>query len=190
MVKVLGVRVLSFNDKAIKRAVSATKRSVLSKGGSYIMWAARYLLRPAKRKAESEMTDDEMRDFSIRLSMWKRKGGKDSGKPRPKRPYKPSAPGQPPRVRPKSPLKRLLVYGWDPARESVVVGPRVFRKGEAPSVLEFGGRGMKYTWDIKQRKRRQIAVNVARRPFMGPALKSSLPALPPMWRNSIGPVRG
>lgn len=186
MVRVLGVKVVAFTDAAIKSAVRGAKRSVLAKGGYYVMQAARFLLRPARRKTEGELTDSERASFKAWRLRWHRSGGVGA---KPKRPYRASAPGEPPRVRPKSPLKRLLRFGWSPATESVVIGPMAWRKAKAPSVLEFGGRGEKSAWDADAKRKRTLRLDVKKRPFMGPALRKVAPTLPPMWRNSIGTVR-
>lgn len=186
MVQVLGVKLVSFTDAAIKSAVRGAKRSVLAKGGYYVMQAARFLLRPARRKTEGELTDAERVAFTAWRRRWHRSGG--SGV-KPRRPYRASAPGEPPRVRPKSPLKRLLRFGWSPATQTVVVGPMAYRKAKAPAVLEFGGTGEKSAWDADAKQRRVLKLNVKKRPFMGPALRKVAPTLPPMWRNSIGTVR-
>jgi hypothetical protein len=186
MVRISGVKIVSFTDAAIKTAVRGAKRSVLAKGGYYVMQAARFLLRPARRKSEAELTGVERRAFAAWRRRWLRGGGSGA---KPRRPFKPSAPGEPPRVRPASPLKRLLRFGWDSSSGTVVVGPIGFGKAKAPAVLEFGGTGERSTWDAAAKKRRAIKLNVKKRPFMGPALRKVAPALPAMWRNSIGTVR-
>ncbi len=76
-------------------------------------------------------------------------------------------------------LKRFIFFGYDNFEKSVVIGPvKLNAKGgnDIPEVLEFGGRSTNW----KKQK-----VDVAARPFMGPALKQELPKLPSMWANSI-----
>jgi len=108
---------------------------------------------------------------AARTSIRKRKASAPAGKP----PY--SHEGS---------LRRLILFGYDRAAESVVVGPVGFKKSTphpAPNVLEYGGetvvlsrRGGKLT----SRK-----VKIAARPFMAPALERERPKLPLLWRNSI-----
>lgn len=70
-------------------------------------------------------------------------------------------------------LRDQIFYGYDRAAESVVVGPRVFNRSDAPGVLEFGGRH-------PRTGRRYPA-----RPFMGPALERSEPKLASFWQDSV-----
>jgi len=53
---------------------------------------------------------------------------------------KPSPPGKPPTNRTGT-LKRFIFFGYDVTRESVLIGPALLsgKKGDAPSVLEYGG---------------------------------------------------
>ena len=94
-------------------------------------------------------------------------------------------PGAPPHSHEGS-LRRLILFGYDRANDSVVVGPVGFKKSEAPSVLEYGGdtvvlrrvggRGGKLT---------SQKVKIAPRPYMAPALEKERPKLPLLWRNSV-----
>jgi len=59
-------------------------------------------------------------------------------------------PGQPTHAHEGS-LRRLILFGYDRASDSVVVGPlRLNKPGEAPNVLEFGGRAT-----VERRRRRR-----------------------------------
>ena len=101
-----------------------------------------------------------------------------------------SLPGQPPRSHEGS-LRRLILFGFDRASDSVVVGPaRLNRPGEAPSTLEFGGRATVTRRRTRPRKdgKRVIEsrrVRIAARPYMGPALQKELPNIPKAWANSV-----
>jgi len=97
-------------------------------------------------------------------------------------------PGKPPRSHEGS-LRRRILFGFDRASDSVVVGPaRLNRPGDAPNVLEFGGRTT-----VKRRPRRKDGtrvieskrVRIAARPYMGPALTKELPNIPKAWANSV-----
>ncbi len=95
-------------------------------------------------------------------------------------------PGQPPRSHEGS-LRRLILFGFDRASESVVIGPaRLNRPGDAPNILEFGGRAT-VTRTRRDGKRVMTSkrVRIAARPYMGPALKKELPNIPKAWANSV-----
>jgi hypothetical protein len=92
-----------------------------------------------------------------------------------------SQPGSPPSSH-TGLLKKFIFFGYEPARKSVVIGPvRLSQngRGEAPSLLEYGG-AMK----IERRGIRKRA-KVRPRPFMGPAMDKEEPKLPAMWRDSV-----
>ena len=79
-------------------------------------------------------------------------------------------------------LKTFTFFGYGPAKRSVVIGPvRLSQKGrgEAPSLLEYGG-----TTKVEHRGNRKRA-KVRPRPFMGPAFEKEQPKLPAMWRDSV-----
>jgi len=89
-----------------------------------------------------------------------------------------SRPGEPPSSHEGS-LRRLIYFGYEPNRETVVIGPVRFGAGKAPALLERGGR---------TRLKRGNKVRIARyrpRPFMGPALQREAPKLAPLWERSI-----
>jgi len=94
---------------------------------------------------------------------------------------KASHPGQPPSSH-IGLLKKFIFFGYDPRKDSVIIGPvRLTKKGrgEAPSLLEYGGA----TTLKRDGKRRRARVR--RRPFMGPAFEKEEPKLPAMWRDSV-----
>ena len=79
-------------------------------------------------------------------------------------------------------LKKFIFFGYDPGRESVVIGPtRLDRRGqgEAPSLLEHGGQ----TTLVRRDKRERATYRA--RPYMGPAFEKEQPKLPAMWRDSV-----
>ena len=97
-------------------------------------------------------------------------------------------PGKPPRSHEGS-LRRLILFGFDRASDSVVVGPvKLNKPGEAPSVLELGGRTTVTRRRTRKDGKRVIEskrVRIAARPYMGPALKKELPNIPKAWANSV-----
>ena len=89
-----------------------------------------------------------------------------------------SKPGSPPSSH-TGLLKRFIWFGYDPQKESVVIGPiRLNRKrGDAPEALEYGGRS---------RLGPRRIVYIRERPFMRPAfVKEQNEHMPQMWYDSI-----
>ena len=94
---------------------------------------------------------------------------------------KSSTPGTPPSSH-TGLLKRFIFFGYDPQKRSVVIGPTRLtenNRGEAPSILEYGGRT---TVEANKKKTR---VRIRPRPFMGPAFEKEKTNLPSLWKNSI-----
>ena len=114
----------------------------------------------------------------------------------------PSAPGRPPRVV-TGHLRRLIFFGYDFAKASVVIGPTPFRgPAIAPRLLEEGGTtvakrdrfwragvGSNAKGQFTRGKWGRVAkgepIRVAPRPYMGPAFHKEIPSLPALWRDSI-----
>jgi len=90
-----------------------------------------------------------------------------------------SAPGKPPSSH-TGLLKRFILFGYDPAKRSVVIGPlRLTRRGrgDAPQALEEGGTSRMV------RRGRKKRVKIKARPFMGRAMRKT--PIVPLWRDSI-----
>ncbi|MBI5725212.1 MAG: hypothetical protein HZA50_14730 [Planctomycetes bacterium] len=91
-----------------------------------------------------------------------------------------SQPGQPPSSH-TGLLKRLIYFGYDTSRKSVVIGPTPLRsEAEAPPLLEYGGRARR-----KNRKGKTVIATYRARAFMGPAFEEEKKKLPELWQNSI-----
>lgn len=103
-------------------------------------------------------------------------------------------PGQPPAVH-EGQLRRFLFFAYDESSKSVIVGSAKLGKGEAPSIMEFGGRA---AFVVKERgrdergrftgraRRTKTRKQIKARPYMRPALKRVAPKIPALWANSIG----
>ncbi len=94
----------------------------------------------------------------------------------------PAPPGKPPHSH-TGLLKRFIFFGYDPASDSVVVGPVGFKRSTAPHVLEFGGKS-----EVRYRRRGKVVktrATIAERPYMGPALEKERPKLPKRWAGSV-----
>ncbi|TWT40518.1 hypothetical protein RAS1_42300 [Phycisphaerae bacterium RAS1] len=90
-----------------------------------------------------------------------------------------SRPGQPPSSH-SGLLRRWILFAYDPARKSVVIGAAALNgtrrlRNPVPSVLEFGG-------EARIGKR---SVSIAARPYMRPAYEKERPKLPRRWAASI-----
>lgn len=103
-----------------------------------------------------------------------------------------SRPGQPPFSHPPHLLRDKIFYAWDPATNSLVIGPAKLNKpGSAPATLEQGGEG---TILLRGRRRQDgsrepTVVRRARfkaRPYMAPALAKAAPKLAEMFRDQLG----
>jgi len=93
---------------------------------------------------------------------------------------KASQPGTPPSSH-TGLLKRLIFFGFDPVKRSVVIGPAPLRAAvEAPPLLEYGGRARR-----KNRKGKPVTATYKARAFMGPAFEKEKSKLPTLWANSV-----
>ena len=92
-----------------------------------------------------------------------------------------SAPGLPPSSH-VGLLKQFILFAYDPAHASVVIGPvRLNAKtsGDAPRLLEYGGSA------LRTRQGKLVRCQYRPRPFMAPSLAAEIGRLPPLWRDSI-----
>lgn len=94
-----------------------------------------------------------------------------------------SEPGKPPSSH-SGLLRRFIYFAYEPHLDTVVIGPeRLNKQGEAPRVLEHGGRTR-----ITRRRRGKVVrrrVTIKPRPFMGPALEKERPKLPKRWAGAV-----
>ena len=147
-----------FFDRAkVASAVDSATRKVLGRFGAFVRTAARSSIKKAPyltRKTRGK----ERTDFR----------------------HKSSRPGRPPYSQ-TGLLKKFIFFGYDPARQSVVIGPAALntKNTDAPKTLEHGGTT---TLDVGKRKKR---ITIKARPFMGPAFEKEKPKLPQMWQDSV-----
>ena len=128
------------------------------------------------RKAVMSAADRATRKVLSKFGAFVRQTAKQSIRKR----KKPAPPGQPPSSH-SGLLKKLIFFGYEPQKRSVVIGPARLREpvGDAPHALEHGGMSAVI---IGKRKRN---VKIAARPFMVPAFEKETSKLPSMWRDSI-----
>jgi hypothetical protein len=128
-------------------------------------------------KAVKKAVDRTTRRVFAKFGAFVRQTAKQSIRKR----NKPSQPGSPPSSH-TGLLNKFIWFGYDPAKRSVVIGPAQLsqnNRGEAPSLLEYGGMGM------VKRKGKRTKARIRARPFMGPAFAKEQKQLPALWANSI-----
>ena len=128
-------------------------------------------------KAVLSATDRATRRVLSKFGAYVRRSAKSSIRKR----KRVSRPGKPPSSH-TGLLKRFILFGYDPAKRSVVIGPvRLTHgaRGDAPSLLEYGGS----TALKKDGKRKRARFRA--RPYMGPAFEKEKNKLPQMWRDSV-----
>lgn len=128
-------------------------------------------------KAVKKAVDRTTRRVFSRFGAFVRQTAKRSIRKR----KKPSQPGSPPSSH-TGLLKKFIWFGYDPSKRSVVSGPSRLTKnnrGEAPSLLEYGGK------TTVKRKGKRTKIRIRAHPFMGPAFAKEQKQLPSLWANSI-----
>jgi hypothetical protein len=159
-------------DRAVVAAVKDAGKRILSRFGAFVRRDGRQSIKTTTRKTPGELTTQERASLERRMRLWA--AGRIAKKPLP--PFRTSRPGTPPLAHgAKSPI-RLILFAYDAAAQSVVVGPVAFgrRPGVATAALEYGG-------PTESNGRR---FSIAARPNMVPAFDSNLPHLR-AWRNSL-----
>jgi len=134
-------------------------------------------------KAVTSRVDKAARKVLSKFGAFVRTGAKHSIRKR----KAVSEPGSPPSSH-VGLLRRLIYFGYDPSRRSVVIGPTPLHlpagqaggTAEAPPLLEYGGKARR-----RGRKGRPVTSTYKARPFMGPAFEREKPKLPAMWASSI-----
>ncbi|MCE5327898.1 MAG: hypothetical protein LLG01_15940 [Planctomycetaceae bacterium] len=89
-----------------------------------------------------------------------------------------AAPGNPPSSH-VGLLRKLIYFGYDPSRRSVVIGPTPLHGAEVPPLLEYGGQAR------RKSRNRIVTATYRPHPFMGPAFEKEKPKLPAMWADSV-----
>jgi hypothetical protein len=129
------------------------------------------------RQAVISKVDAASRKVLSKFGAFVRRSAKSSIRKR----KKPAPPGSPPSSH-TGLLKKLIFFGYDPERQSVVIGPTRLNqegRGEAPPLLEYGGKATL----VRRGKKKRTTYKA--RPYMGPALEKEKPQLPAMWRGSV-----
>lgn len=178
-----------FNSPAVMARVDAARRKALSRGGAFVRTRAKSLIRYRKKPSAAGSPPSAHRaDGFTRWRVDRNTGAAVR--------------------RPVSPLKELVWFAYDPVRDTVVVGPAVFRAasnrtrpaaGTVPGLVEGGGTAVRRdppgrrtlvgkfggTFEVKTRGKVRVLAYKPR-PFMGPALSLERAALARLFRNAVG----
>ena len=138
------------------------------------------------REAVTGAVDKAARKVLSRFGAFVRRGAKSSIRKR----KRVSSPGEPPSSH-TGLLKRLIYFGYDRQRRSVVIGPQRLNQkvGDAPAALEYGASVSaplrRDKTRLPRRSRRRRRVKITARPYMRPAFQKEQPKLPAMWGGSV-----
>lgn len=177
---IAGAKKLFFDSQKVIRAVSAAERRVMIRIGGKIRVTAKRSIRKARQKKIGELTPAELKRFRQLQRIGRQKGFK------PRRPLKASEPGQPARARfggsaSNSPLRKNILFLYDSKRKSVIVGPaRMSKQGDAPHVLEHGGRARLTRGPDKGK-----SLKIDARPTMQLALAKVTPDIQKLWKDQV-----
>lgn len=116
-----------FTDRPVMRSLDRTKLRFFNRVGGGVRTVAKRSLRRAAQLPLAQLTEKSRWWYEVELAAWRR----GDRKTKPRRPEKTAQRGNPPllHMRPKSPLRELLLYSVAEDEKSVVIGPAQFRSG-------------------------------------------------------------
>jgi hypothetical protein len=160
-----------FDRDLVKRKLDAATRRVLSKFGAFVQRRDKSSLRyetGKRKKSAAGQTPVVHRSEKFTRQSKNRKTGQVTR-------------------RPASPLKELVFFAFDQARNSVVIGPEAFRNsklggGVVPPLVEYGGTGPFLDPETGERK----TGHWAPRPHLVPAFEVERQLqLPGLFANAL-----
>lgn len=159
------IRQFFFDRIKVANALEKGERKALSKFGAYVRRADQTSLRYRKTISAPGAPPSAHASQGFTRQRKNRKTGKVSRQP-------------------KSPLRELIYFAWDPAKKSVVIGPVPFKNskvgaGVAPKLIEEGGTGPGMSDGKRVTKRYHP------HPHTGPAFRKVLPQAPKMFKDQI-----
>ena len=156
---------LFFDRAFVIERIDAASRKAMSRGGAIVMRSARKSIKDGVVLARGRVKEGERRQVVERRT---------------------SKPGDPPFSQ-VGLLRDNILFAFDPASRSVVVGPaRLGKSTGAPETLEFGGTTVIERPPQRRDGRREKAtVRIAARPYMAPALAREASKLPEQLRNTV-----
>jgi hypothetical protein len=160
-----------FDRDAVQSVINRNERRYLIRSGSYIRTSAmNSIKRPPKPKKKKRLRGG---------SAFEELAGSQS--------LRNSAPGNPP-FNQTGRLKYGILYGYNQASRSVVIGPKKLGGGGGVNLLtalEYGGN-VKWKWKDPLTKKKETGTRYLKaRPFMRPALDNSRNKLMEFWKQSI-----
>lgn len=154
-----GAKKLFFDRKEVRDALDKGTRKALSKFGSFVRTGSRRSIRNAPMadaKTGAILKGRRKKGVAVRQAV--------------------SQPGKPPFSH-TGLLRKFILFGFDAAAKSVVIGPILAAsESGAPQSLEEGGT---------TRTRRGKVVTIRPRPYMAPAFKAELPKAAQMFKDAI-----
>jgi len=161
-------------DKVLRKAKNA-KKAILSRAGARLRQWARRSIRPRKPGVYSRPGSPPYSHVESQHRALNRKRKKAGAAP----------------VSLGFQGIRHILYGYDPSRDTVIVGPISNGRTSKPATrtLEFGGTVNVMVRKRSSRGRRSERVRrsakIAPRPYMRPAMHAIAPSLPKMWQGAI-----
>lgn len=157
-------KLLFFDRRAVTDPAEKAKLRNLSKFGSFVMTSARQSIKDRPGASPPGTPPHAHTAFVVAQP-----GLTKAGKPKKRKKF--------------YPFKASILFGYDAARDTTVVGPQ-FRSGSrrnptVPQSLEFGGSAS------IQSRGKTVSARFRPRPFMGPALEKNVPKFAGMFRSSI-----
>lgn len=154
-----------FDRLKVANALERAEKRALSKFGAYVRRADQTSIRYRKKSSAAGSPPSAHASQGFTRQRKNRKTGAVSRQP-------------------KSPLRELIFFAWDPAKKSVVIGPVPFNNskvgaGVAPKLIEEGGTGPGMS-DGKRVMKRYAA-----RPHTGPAFRKVLPQAAKLFKDQI-----
>ena len=160
------IKSLFFDRAKVLRAVNAARRKALSKAGAFIRETAKRSIkeRVGRSAPPGHPPYSPVGAKRRRINQQRKREGKA--------PIRGGFKG----------IKHIL-FGYDPAAESVVIGPVGLQGSNVPNVLEFGG-----TSTVSRFRNGRLVderVRISPHPYMGPALEKERSKLSKLWAGSV-----
>lgn len=156
----------------VQRAALQAARRVHYRYGAFVRTTAARSMRKAPQMRLGEMSEAQREDYERRVEIAKREG-----RPKPRRPLKPSRPGEPPHYRIGA-IRKPMAFRILAGGRGVIIGPGLDRSRQDPDtlkLLEFGGTARRLGKSVRYKPR----------PFMAPAREKAKPEIPKLWSNAI-----
>lgn len=150
----LDIKKFFFDRAAVIKAMDAASRRALNKAGGLVRKIARYSIK-SRAKGTAPPGQPPYSHVGAKRRKLNRKRKKQGQEP----------------IRGGFQGVKHILYGYEPSRQTVIVGPISNRRGTVTRALEFGGRSGRAT--------------IRPHPFMRPALKKAAPEIPMLWANSV-----